>query len=977
MSGQEDCVSSQLFNHENGISNTDRNSFIFQDSQGYIWISTSNGVDKCNGIKCHSFPFKEIDPKTSYIQGNFFEDSLANIWFATYNSIVSYNRKEDAFSSFQIPNPSNDQTNLNDLYHLFYLDSLKQRLWFRAGDYIFSKSIFSNEYYSLPFKTSARRFIYQKGKDQESDRIVGCLLGKPGVDIYEKFNGVWTNKYHDLSELGGPILKMGTQQSESVSWFTSDKGVVAQNINNEPQFQLYQQSKTRFNKLSLLNENQLILCSNNGLGIFDIGKKKVIQTLNNNNSEINTQVFDSFYKDSNNGVWLPHKDGVDYLKLKDCLEYNLYLEERKGFDKGVEDIVEIENKIFILNNENIVRQFEVFEEKVEFNRNWQIKNEQFLNRRIYDIEKCGENNLWLLFNNTICVYSSDGFVIADNLPSGHYNYMHHLKDGTCLVTSSEGVRVISKGEIGFKCTESKYFIDENSYHRIFESAQGDVFIAINTNAIQAYTMKNGIMKTIEIGSDVLSFYECMSSNKIWIGTTKGLGYIDEKYEYHSVLENDWEIGQNSVYSILKDDDQNLWFTTNEGLWKYNGKSYKLIIFRKENGIGDGNFNNDAKIKFSDGRLAFGTSKGLLSFDPKSISTSEVKPKIQIENFTVNDKPFDYDFGKDHFKQNISLNFNQNSIGLEPVVLNYNLPKYNKVRYRIKGYQDNWRIIASGEKIYFTALPAGRKYQLELIGINANNIESETKQLTISIALPFWRRWWFPLLVILGVSLLIWGITNLYYRQKLKEKQIELERQEALNNQRKALADDLHDNLGNDLSEILHISDAASIGSKEKMNTALDTIAEMTIDSMTNMRFMIRVLEGEDESLKGLLYSIREYTNKLLQRHKIDFKVDFPEHIRDVKINGNFKLNFSYLFKECLGNLVKHSQASKAKIEASFDDKCIYFSIEDNGVGFNVKNKLGKGKGLNTMEKRVAILDGRINIESKFKEGTCVEFWIPL
>ncbi|MFX9089428.1 ATP-binding protein, partial [Acinetobacter baumannii] len=82
-----------------------------------------------------------------------------------------------------------------------------------------------------------------------------------------------------------------------------------------------------------------------------------------------------------------------------------------------------------------------------------------------------------------------------------------------------------------------------------------------------------------------------------------------------------------------------------------------------------------------------------------------------------------------------------------------------------------------------------------------------------------------------------------------------------------------------------------------------------------------------------------------------------------------------LLQECLNNIIKHAKATAITVRVSYDQGELTFSIEDNGVGFDVEMATGikKGLGLENIRKRVALLGGSVEFDSVLNEGTTVKF----
>ena len=89
-----------------------------------------------------------------------------------------------------------------------------------------------------------------------------------------------------------------------------------------------------------------------------------------------------------------------------------------------------------------------------------------------------------------------------------------------------------------------------------------------------------------------------------------------------------------------------------------------------------------------------------------------------------------------------------------------------------------------------------------------------------------------------------------------------------------------------------------------------------------------------------------------------------------RFSPNFELSLYRILQELIGNILKHSGASSAFVQSSFQDKVLNFTIEDNGIGFNPQ-LVTKGTGLSSIQKRVISMNGTIDIWSKPGNGTII------
>lgn len=214
-----------------------------------------------------------------------------------------------------------------------------------------------------------------------------------------------------------------------------------------------------------------------------------------------------------------------------------------------------------------------------------------------------------------------------------------------------------------------------------------------------------------------------------------------------------------------------------------------------------------------------------------------------------------------------------------------------------------------------------------------------------------------------------------FRLKLLENQ-EMER--------KRIAKDLHDNTVQNLTNIIHktelcskLVDIDNIRVKLELQTMMGTI-KTTIRDMRSIIYNLMPMSIDD---LGIEVSIQQYLNQIKEVSNINLKTKID--IRDIKIPSIINVTLFRIIQESCNNVLKHAKATEITISLYNDESNIYLSIIDNGIGFNVKEKIndasskGSNFGLFILNERVSLLSGQISIESKENSGTKISVKVPI
>jgi len=222
-------------------------------------------------------------------------------------------------------------------------------------------------------------------------------------------------------------------------------------------------------------------------------------------------------------------------------------------------------------------------------------------------------------------------------------------------------------------------------------------------------------------------------------------------------------------------------------------------------------------------------------------------------------------------------------------------------------------------------------------------------------------------ILLTISLGI--ISYIFYNRRRKEILENIVKQQKLiANERFRIANDLHDDLGTNLSRIRYITNALpEIISKEEMQKNYSKIISLSDDSVDKMNEIIWSLKQEEFTIDELFSYIRKLCSEISEEKNIQISYAFLDDLEMQKIQAEVCRNLYLTVKEALHNAIKHSKASLIEINSEFSDRLI-FKIKDNGIGFQENQPTGNG--ILNMKKRMQLIQGSIQIESN-TQGTLV------
>lgn len=217
---------------------------------------------------------------------------------------------------------------------------------------------------------------------------------------------------------------------------------------------------------------------------------------------------------------------------------------------------------------------------------------------------------------------------------------------------------------------------------------------------------------------------------------------------------------------------------------------------------------------------------------------------------------------------------------------------------------------------------------------------------------------------LGLSLGLIGIAFLAYtyiqrqRKILKEQQLLLEKQEALQAERNRIAAEMHDDLGGGLTTIKFVSQSAMRSAdNDRDKDRLQKIVNQSNELVSNMSEIIWAMNSKFDTLESTVAYIRRYTTTFLSDNQLRNKIIVDGDMNNVPLSSTERRNVLLVIKEALNNIVKHAAADLVTIKVKYEKSILLIDIVDDGVGFFQENTVGNG--LANMEDRISNIGGRI------------------
>ena len=1001
---------------DKGLSSSSINSII-QDSKGFLWIGTEDGLNRFDGYSFKVFRNKRGDKNS--LSNNFiwslFEDKSGNIWIGTDGGgLNKYDPATDKFERF-VHDQDNKNSISSDAVQCVYQDkqeNLWAGTWGRGLNLYDSKSKSFVSFRNNPEDKSSlsNDKVFCVFEDDQNNLWIGTDGG--GLNLFDRKTKNFKSFNTNNSSLVSNSITTIFQTSPSELWLGTTEGYLI-NFNSKDfssrTFNLSHSANSSIqnNIWKIERDSQgliWIATIQEGLFIFNPATETYVNVKSGPKSYpgLESQNLKYLYRDRSDNLWIGtmasglykvkrQKSNFNTInklntlgKLKDefvfCLsedkEGNIWIGTMSGgafrfnpkrssiknyppnsLPKGLSGEIiryvynDRSNNLWIgpyYGSPNIYNfkndSFEQFD--LDFNKDNPDAN---LVRVIFEDS---EGILWFGLNG-------NGGVVTYDRKTGKFERYS---------TSSTAVSKISGDEILSICEDKNGFIWLGTYSYGLNrfDKKNSTFRYYKRDENNLNSLPGNIIPELFIDSD----------GNLWVGTySDGLCKYNYDTDNFKIYTEDDGLIDNSIFGIVEDNDRNLWISTSKGISKFNKTENTFTNFDQSLGVQKGDFNPSARCKTKDGWIYFGGVNGVTYFHPDSIDI-EMKDEVPVlTSFKIfNEETF---LPKSvAYIDTIILNHNDNFFSFEFTLPEFSAPDKIQYSYIMEGLEEEWIKIGNRGFVNFTHLDPG-KYLFKVRSSNVLGVWSNSyKQIVVIINPPFWLTWWFRILttfIVIGVLVFIYKKRT---RQLKKEKRIQIEFSKQLiqsqEEERKRIASELHDSLGQDLLVIKNIA------LLNKMNDEhfeeISKTAGLAIDEVRRISYNLHPYQldrlGLTKAIGSMFQNIEGASNI-----KFDVYIDNVDNLFDKEK----EINIYRIVQECVNNIVKHSASTESTVSVKQIDNQLCINISDNGNGFDyeIMKFESKGFGLKNLENRVSFMGGKLEFKSDKEFKTQIMINLPV
>ena len=584
----------------------------------------------------------------------------------------------------------------------------------------------------------------------------------------------------------------------------------------------------------------------------------------------------------------------------------------------------------------------------------------FKDYTFWDIHRDSTGALWLATNKGLFKYENGVktlYKAADGLPGDNVRIVHEARDGSLWFSCTDGLAVLSPS---------------------FRKSPYDL-----KAGLRILTEKDGLAAT-----HIRTIYE-EADGTFWFGTyDAGLSrFKDGKFTNYSTKNGLYSDG---VFQILEDERGNFWISSNQGIYRVSRQQLNDFADGKISAItsvaygkSDGMLNIEANggkpsgIKRADGKLWFPTQDGVAIIDPEAVPFNPLPPPVVIESAFLEGL-------KVELTDKLEIQPGQDNLEVHYTGLSFIKSEQVRFKYKLEGLDEDWTNAGTRREAYFPYLPPGN-YTFRVIAANSDYVWNEQgAAIEIVVKPAFYQTWWFLILCVLAVAAIAFWL----YQRRLSEIRGKHAAQEAFSrglinaheSERRRIAAELHDSLGQSLAMIKNSAVFGSQTAKDlsEARGQLTEISTQSAHAISEVREITYNLRPYLLDRLGLTKAINSLLNRIADNSALKIISDIESV--DGLFENDAEISIYRIIQESLNNVLKHAEASEVKLSISKTERRITIKVSDNGRGFDVKGrseeKTSAGFGLLGMKERVRMLAGTISIASAIDQGTTIkiELW---
>jgi len=792
----------------NGLSQSVVNC-IFQDSKGYIWMGTQNGLNRFNGESFDIFSYNPVDSNS--ISNNWIyaitEDADGNLWIGTKDGLNKYIAGRNQFDRISYRTSyTHDVTRYT--YDLACLNDGKILINTPPVISIFDpkEQSFSHFQSKLAYDGAVKDVRIPVLEDTDGRIWIGSTNGLAAFSLQTKAFSYFSFRYPDGRVTEDVNITSLLKDQKGKLWAGTTAGLFVFNptLNQfeEPQLSLSPTAEFPLHHCCIRSitedksGNMIVGTEGNGIFVLSLYTQSpvTIQNYRTENSEIGHNIVQSLLIDRSENLWIGTLQGIsktDLKKKKFAIYQNSHSPNSLNLLGNVIASIyqDDEGILWVGNWGQGLNRINRKTNEVEHFSSQLTGNHWISNDFIHVIFEDAEHQIWLGTRNGILIYDKprNQFVpwkeffkkpelpdfrnvrISMIIQDRSLNYWIGTQNGLYKLDLKKSAIEVFQEEL-----DVNHRLSGNLIYCLLEDSEGLIWIA-TVNGLDVYnpnTRKLKHFRKEEKGlSDDFIISLCEDSKgRIWIGTSTYVNRFNKKDSTFTYYSQEHGLPNNRIFEIIKDKKDGLWFATGKGLCRFDEKQNAFQSFTLEDGLQSLEFNLRAAYACKDGEMLIGGMNGFNSFYPDSIAKNPYVPNVVFTSFYIT-KGTSKEFINLAESPEVVLRHAVNSFTIEFAALEYTNPQKNKYAYQMEGISDEWVDIGNRKFVPFSALQPG-EYTFKVKGSNNDGVwNNKELSLRITVLPPWWKSTYAIILYLILLILSIIAFIKARERKLKHDKRI--------------------------------------------------------------------------------------------------------------------------------------------------------------------------------------------------------------
>jgi len=476
------------------------------------------------------------------------------------------------------------------------------------------------------------------------------------------------------------------------------------------------------------------------------------------------------------------------------------------------------------------------------------------------------------------------------------------------------------------------------------------------------------------------------TNRLWIGTRgDGLlcftaGKIQQVTRRQGLVDDD-------IRQILVDDEGNLWIGSAHGLFQVsrreleaviNGEApwLECVVYGRNEGLGGIEFSEgrNSACRTADGKLWFATSRGAVEVNPTQRFFSLLPPQVHVEEFLVDGQPVRMEQHRP-----VMVPASTRSVELRYTGLSFTSPENVRFRHRLEDVESEWLEAGTERAATYLRLQPG-KYRFDVTARGSGGVwQPEGANVSFVVLPTLWQNIYIRVLLAILFTAFAALVTRTFILRRMRARMLALEQAQALSNERRRIARDMHDELGASLTRIDLMGDQALQDPRLDYHAIkqVGRITQAVREVVQTLDQVVWTINPGNDRLDRVIGYLSRYVEEFLAPTNIQFRLELPESVPPINMSSQVRHELLLAVKEALNNAVRHSGAGEIALDIIFEKHVLNIILTDNGRGFDPAQKASVGDGLDNLKQRLRLIGGQCQIESAVGRGTVVRITLSM